>query len=114
MTEEQVNALILQMAQSSQHLTGAVATLATSQAPFMRSASDADTNIGLSKSQPFIDTELYAARQIDSTVSDIHRSGLPAAMRDTRPIAPTLGVDPNDTSDPGSRRRWAQCRRRSH
>ena len=45
MTEEQPAQLLLQLAQPSQRLTGAVATLATSQAPFMRSAADADANI---------------------------------------------------------------------
>ena len=88
MTEDQTAQLLLQMAQSSRQLTGAVATLATSQASFMRSAADADVNIGLSKSHPFIHTEGIAARDIDNTVDDLHRSGLPASERDTNPPAP--------------------------
>ena len=88
MTEEQTAQLLLQMAQSSQRLTGAVATLATSQAPFMRSAADADANIGLSKSQPFVHHKIFAAQRIDNTVTEQHRSGLAPASRDTKPLAP--------------------------
>lgn len=99
LTEDAIQQMIFQMAQSSQQLTNAVTALATSQASFMRSAADADANIGLSKSQPYVDTELYAAMQIDNTVSDINRSGLPAAMRDTRPTAPADYND-NDMTDP--------------
>ena len=79
-TEEQAAQLLLQMAQSSQRPTGAVASLATSQASFMRSAADADVNIGLSKSHPYVYVEQIAAQRIDNTVDDDNRSGLPAAL----------------------------------
>ena len=85
--EEQTAQLLLQMAQSSQRLTDAGASLATSQAFFMRSAADADVNIGLSKSHPYVHVEKIAARRIDNTVDDNNRSGLPTALRDTRPRA---------------------------
>ena len=68
-TEEQAAQLLLQMAQSSQQLTAAVASLATSQAPFMRSAVDADVNIGLSKSHSLLGVGQIAAQRIDSTVA---------------------------------------------
>ena len=42
------------MANNSALLTAAVASLATSQASFMRSAADADANIGLSKSHSLL------------------------------------------------------------
>jgi len=80
MTEEQTAQLLLQMAQSSQRLTGAVATLATSQAPFMRSAADADANIGLSKSQAFVHHEVFAAQRIDNTVRPLSPSPYNAAV----------------------------------
>ena len=98
MTEEQTAQLLLQMAQSSQRLTGAVATLATSKASFMRSAADADANIGLSKSQPFVHHEIFAAQRIGNTVTDQHRSGLAPASRDTRPLAPA-DYDPANAAD---------------
>ena len=82
-TEEQTALLIQQMAESSQHLTNAVANLATSQASFMRSAADADANIGLSKAHPFIPSELAKARAIDNTVDNDYRNGLPKSARDT-------------------------------
>ena len=44
-TPEDTNALLLQLAQSSQQPTVAVAAITTSQASFMRSAADADANI---------------------------------------------------------------------
>ena len=87
-TEDDINQLLLQMAQSSQQLTAAVASLATSQAPFMRPAADADVNIGLSKSHSLLDVEQIAAQRIDNTVDDHNQSGLPTALRDTRPSAP--------------------------
>ena len=99
MTEEQTAQLFLQMAQSSQRLTDAVATLATSQASFMRSAPDADANIGLSKSQPFVHHEIFAAQRIGRTVTEQHRNGLLPAARDTLPIAPDA-YDPDDITDP--------------
>ena len=67
-TPEDINTLLLQMAQSSQQLTVAVAAIATSQASFMRSAADADANIGLSKSHSLLLVEQIAAREIDNTV----------------------------------------------
>ena len=57
LTEDQTAQLLLQMAQSSERLTNAVASLADSQASFMRSAADADVNIGLSKSHPYVHIE---------------------------------------------------------
>ena len=86
-TEDDINQLLLQMVQSSQQRTAAVASLATSQAPFMRSAADADENIGLSKSHPYVDVEEIAAQRIDNTLDDDNRSGLPTALRDLRPNA---------------------------
>ena len=62
--------LLIKMAESSQLLTEAVASLATSQASFMRSAADADANIGISKSHPFLPSELFDIRLIDNTVDD--------------------------------------------
>ena len=87
-TEDGINQLLFQMAQSSQQLTAAVASLATPQASFMRSAADADANIGLSKSHSLLGVEQIAAQRIDNTVDDHNRSGLPAALRDTRPSEP--------------------------
>ena len=96
-TPDDINQLLLQMAQSSQQLTGAVTSLASSQASFMRSAADADVNIGLSKFHPLLLCEQIDAREIDSTVDDDNRSGLPAAARDTRPNEPFDYVsDPRD------------------
>ena len=97
--EEQTAQLLLQMAMSSQHLTDAVALLATSQAPCMRSAADADVNIGLSKSQPFVHHELFAAQRVGNTVTDQHRSGLSTTARDARPRPPD-DCDPDDATDP--------------
>ena len=65
----------------------------------MRSAADADVNIGLSKSHPYVHVELLAAREIDSTVDDNNRSGLPAALRDLTPSEPIAYV--SDMRDPG-------------
>ena len=89
--------LLVKMAESSQLLQEAVASLATSQASFMRSAADADANIGLSKSHPFLPSELFNIRLIDNTVDDDHRNGLPASARDTTPAPP-----PDYVSDPRS------------
>ena len=96
--------LLIKMAESSQLLTEAVASLATSQASFMRSAADADANIGISKSHPFLPSELFDIRLIDNTVDDKNRNGLPASARDTTPAPPpdyvadphTKGYDPRD------------------
>ena len=81
------------MANNSALLTAAVASLATSQASFLRSAADAAANIGLSKSHSLLLVEELAAREIDNTVDDAHRSGLPAADRDHRPAMPRDYVD---------------------
>ena len=63
----------------------------------MRSAADADVNIGLSKYHSLLDVEQIAAQRIDNTVDDYNRSGLPTALRDTRPCAPADYVsDPLD------------------
>ena len=81
------------MASNNALLTAAVASLVTSQSSFMRSAADADANIGLSISQPLLLSEELAAREIDNTVDDAHRNGLPAADRDHRPSMPSDYVD---------------------
>ena len=95
--QDGINQMLLAMAQSSAQLTAAVASLATSQASFMRSAADADANIGLSKAHSLLNVELTAAQRIDNTVNDLNRSGLPAALRDTRPSEPADYIlDPND------------------
>ena len=65
----------------------------------MRSAADADVNIGLSKSHSLLDVEQVAAQRIDNTVDDYNRSGLPTALRDTRPSAPADYA--SDPTDPG-------------
>ena len=94
LTPDDLIQVVFQMAQSSQQLTLAVASLATSQASFMRSAADADVNIGLSKSQPLLDSEIASAKVIDNTVDDDHRNGLPAFERDTTPrVPPDLVTD---------------------
>ena len=98
MSQDDINALILQMAQSSQQLTDAVSGLTTSQASFLRSAADTDVNIGLSKSHSLLLVEKVDARKIDNSVDDDNRSGLPAASRDHRPIQPADLV--TDTNDP--------------
>jgi len=72
--------MLLAMAQSSAQLTAAVASLATSQASFMRSAADADANIGLSKAHSLLDVELTAAQLIDNTVDYLNRSGLRSSL----------------------------------
>ena len=91
-----MEAVLALMANNSALLTAAVASLATSQASFMRSAANADANIVLSKSHSLLLVEELAAREIDNTVDDAHRSGLPAAFRDLRPSMPRDYVD-----DPG-------------
>ena len=102
LSSEDVAQLIVQMAQSSQRLADAVAGLTGSQASFMRSAADADVNIGLSKSHPFIPSELLAAQAIDNTVDNDHRNDMLASERDTLPLPPDDYVsDPrSDDYDP--------------
>ena len=106
LNEDPIAQLIVQMAQSSQQLTNAVAALSSSQASFMRSAADADVNICLSKSHPFIPSELMTARSIDNTVDDEHRSGMSSSERGTLPLPPTDYVsDPRDPDyDPSDSR----------
>ena len=65
-----------------------MAGLIGSHAQFMRSAADSCPNILVSKSQSLLDSELRAARAIDSTVDDLHRGGLPSRQRDTDPLRP--------------------------
>ena len=72
MSQDDINQLILQMAQSSQQLTAAVASLTSSQSSFLRSAADVDVNIGLSKSHSLLPVEIVDACKIDSTVNDDH------------------------------------------
>ena len=80
-------------------------SLTSSQASFLRSAADADVNIGLSKSHSLLAVGIVDARTIDNTVNDDHRSGLPAALRDLRIKAPddyngVVGSDGYDPADP--------------
>ena len=98
MSQDDLNQLILQMAQSSLQLTGAVTSLTSPQASFLCSAADADVNIGLSKSHSLLTVEIIDAGKIDREVYDDHRSGLPAALRDLRPIKPSGLI--SDTNDP--------------
>ena len=72
MSQDDINAHMLQMAQSSQQLTDAVTSLTSSQASFLRSAADADVNIGLSKSHSLLLVEKVDACKIDNTVDDDH------------------------------------------
>ena len=102
MSQDDINAHMLQMAQSSQQLTDAVTSLTSSQASFLRSAADADVNIGLSKSHSLLAVEIVDARTIDNTVNDDHRSGLPAALRDLRPIQPADRVTDTTSVDYGA------------
>ena len=98
MSRDDINQLILQLAQSSQQLNVAVASLTSSKSSFMRSAADADANIGLSKAHSLLPVGIVDARTIDNTVNDDHRNGLPAALRDLRPSKPTdLATDTNRT-----------------
>ena len=52
------------MASNNALLTAAVALLVTSQSSFMRSAADADANIGLSLSHPLLLSEELAAEKL--------------------------------------------------
>ena len=97
--QDAINQMLLAMAQSSQQLTAAVASLVTSQASFMRSAADPDVNIGLSKAHSLLNVEQIAAQRIDNTVDDHNRSGLPAALRDTRPPEPADYISDQNHAD---------------
>ena len=79
-------------------LAVAVHGLVGSQSQFMRSAADADPSTGgTSLSTPLLPSEVLEAQEIDSTVEDNHRNGLPAVRRDLRPVMPTDYVfDPDD------------------
>ena len=91
MTQDEFNRLTSQLASLSASLNTAMAGLVSSNAQVMRSAADADSNIGLSKSQYFLPSELLDAQAIDNTVDQGHRSRLPPRDRDTNPIRPTPG-----------------------
>ena len=69
-------------------LTVAMQGMLGSQQQFMRAAAVADPNIGLSLATPLLPSEVLEAQQIDNTVDDKHRNGLPAAHRDLRPAMP--------------------------
>ena len=78
-------------------LTVAMQGMLGSQTQFLRAASGADPNIGLSLATPLLPSEVLEAQQIDNTVDDKHRNGLPAAHRDLRPAMPHDYVfDPDD------------------
>ena len=105
LTQEDITDLIAAVAQSSQQLNIAVSGLTSSQSSFMRSAADADVNIGLSKAHSLLPVEIVSVHTIDNTVDDDHRSGLPAALRDLRIKAPddyngVVGSDGYDPADP--------------
>ena len=79
-------------------LTVAMQGMLGSQQQFMRAAAVADPNIGLSLATPLLPSEVLEAQQIDNTVEDKHRNGLPAAHRDLRPAMPHDYVsDPGDS-----------------
>ena len=80
-------------------LAVAMQGLVGSQQQFMRSASDADPNIGTSLATPLLPSEVLEAQEIDNTVEDKHRNGLPAALRDLRPLMPHDYVPDPDDSD---------------
>ena len=69
-------------------LAVAIRVLSGTQSSFMRSASSADPCIGVSVSTPLLHTEALDAQTIDNTVDDNHRNGLPATLRDYRPLVP--------------------------
>ena len=98
LTTEQLDQLITNLALSNERLNMATATLAESHSSFMRSAADADPNIGLSKSIPYTDSELSIVKKIDSTVDNDNRNGLAESARDTRPLLPDDYV--SDRTDP--------------
>ena len=78
-------------------LAVSVRVLLGTQASFMRSAASADPCIGASVSTPLLHSEALDAQTIDNTVDDSHRNGLPATLRDHRPLIPAdLVTDPGD------------------
>ena len=66
-------------------LTVSMQGMVGSQTQFLPAASGADPNIALSLATPLLPSEVLEAQQIDNTVDDKHRNGLPAAHRDLRP-----------------------------
>ena len=66
----------------------------------MRSVADADANIGLSKSQYFLPSELRAAKVIDNTADQTHRNGLPPRDRDINPLRPGARTQAAIDADP--------------
>ena len=75
LTQEDIADLIAQLAQSSQQLNVAVSGLTSSQSSFMRSAVDADANIGLSKAHSLLPDETVDVHTVDNTVNNDHRNG---------------------------------------
>ena len=94
MTQAHFNRLTSQLAASSASLNTAMAGLVSSHAQFMRPAADADSNMGLSKSQSFLPPGLCAAKAIDNTVDQVHRNGLPPRERDINPVRPDARTQP--------------------
>ena len=99
LTQEDIADLIAQLAQSSQQLNVAVSGLTSSQDSFMRSAADADANIGLSKAHSLLPVEIVDVHTVDNTVNNDHRNGLPAALRDLRPSQPADLVTDRNSVD---------------
>ena len=62
LTQEDIIELIATLAQSSQQLNNSMFDLQSSQAHFMRSAADADANIGLSKSHSLLPVEIVSVQ----------------------------------------------------
>ena len=101
LTQDDFNRLTSQLAALSVSRNIAMAGLISSNAQFMRSAANADSNIRLSKSQYFLPSELTATRAIDNTVDQNHRSGLPASQRDTNPLRSNTRLRAKIAADPG-------------
>ena len=105
MTQKNAHGLIAAIAQSNLQLGTSMGHLTASQSSFMRSAADVDPNIGTFKAHPFLPIELDDVKTIDNTVSNDHRSGLSAPLRDLRTKAPddyngVVGSDGYDATDP--------------
>ena len=86
MTQDDFSRLTSQLATASATFQTAMTGLVGSNAQLMRSAADADSNIGLSKSQSFLPSELRDAKATDNTVDQDHRGGLPPRDRDINPL----------------------------
>ena len=91
LTQEDIIDLIASIAPSSQQLDNSMFNLQSPQAHFMRSAADADANIGLSKSHSLLLVEIVDIHTVDSTVDDDHRSEGPP-NQSARPRTDTGGV----------------------